>query len=100
MEKDRSIQTSQSILVNAVGRARNTGMQFSIGGRRVIDAGDGPVELQSIVATITLSRPGDPTVRVLDTDGRRTSQTLPVANGRFTIDGAKHKTIYYEVVYE
>jgi hypothetical protein len=37
-------------------------------------------------------------VNVLDHDGRRTGRTIPVKDGRFTLDGAKDKTIYYEVV--
>lgn len=39
-------------------------------------------------------------VNVLDHDGRRTGKTLAVDSGRFTIDGAKDKTLYYEVVFQ
>ena len=38
-------------------------------------------------------------VNILDHDGRRTGRTLPVTDGRFTLDGAKDKAIYYEVVF-
>lgn len=33
------------------------------------------------------------------TDARRTGRTLPVKDGRFTLDRAKDKAIYYEVVF-
>ena len=39
-------------------------------------------------------------MNVLDHDGRRTGKTLPVQNGAFAIDGAKDKTLYYEVVFQ
>ncbi len=39
-------------------------------------------------------------VNILDHDGRRTGKTLAVQDGRFTIDGAKDKTLYYEVVFQ
>jgi hypothetical protein len=38
-------------------------------------------------------------VNVLDHDGGRTGRTVPVKDGRFTLDGARDKAIYYEVVY-
>ena len=38
-------------------------------------------------------------VHVLDHDGCRTGRTLAVTDGRFTLDGAKDKAIYYEVVF-
>jgi len=38
-------------------------------------------------------------VNILDHDGRRTGRTLPVKDGCFTLDGAKDKAIYYEVVF-
>ena len=39
-------------------------------------------------------------VNVLDQDGRRSGRTLPVADGKFTIDSSRDQTIYYEVVLE
>jgi hypothetical protein len=36
-------------------------------------------------------------VNILDHDGRRTGRTLRVIDGRFTLDGAKDKALYYEV---
>jgi len=33
------------------------------------------------------------------TTARRSDRTLTVTDGRFTLDGAKDKAIYYEVVF-
>ena len=38
-------------------------------------------------------------VNILDHDGRRTGRTVPVTGGRFTLDGAKDKAVYYEVMF-
>jgi hypothetical protein len=45
----------------------------------------------------TMDTPG--TNRLLDHDGARTEKTLPVADGAFTIDGARDKTCYHLVEY-
>jgi hypothetical protein len=39
-------------------------------------------------------------VNVLDHDGRRTGRTLAVKEGRFALDGARDRAIYYEVVFQ
>ncbi len=51
-------------------------------------------------ATIALAGCKIAAVNVLDHDGCRTGKTLPVDGGRFAIDGARDKTLYYEVVFE
>jgi hypothetical protein len=38
-------------------------------------------------------------VHVLDHDGRRTGQTVPLADGRIPLNGAKYRLIYYEIAY-
>ncbi len=100
MGRNKTIATSESILVNAVGRAKNTGMRYSGDRTEVIDIGGPPVVVEPIRATITIDRPGEAVVYVLDHDGRRTDRTVPIVGGRFTIDGARYKTIYYQVVYK
>jgi hypothetical protein len=37
-------------------------------------------------------------VYVLDHSGNRTGAEVPVTNGKIELDGARYKTIYYEVV--
>ena len=99
MEMDMSIDDSKSILINAVGRAKNTDMKYNDGHTQLLDVGQAPILVESIEADITIDKPGKPTIYVLDNDGRRTSQTVPIENGKFTINGDNCKTIYYQVVW-
>ncbi len=92
------VATSDALLVVAIARARNTGMKI-FEDSRVIDKGEPPVVMEPVKATIRIDRPGEATVHVLDHDGARTGRTLPIEDGRFTIDGARDKTPYYLVTY-
>jgi hypothetical protein len=100
-EPGATLDTSRSLIVVALARARNTGMTFSPEEDRLLTRGEGPVLLEPVKATVVLGGKlaGRVTaVNVLDHDGRRTGKTLPVTGGRFTIDGARDRTPYYEVV--
>jgi hypothetical protein len=55
--------------------------------------------LEPVKATVSLAGRKIEAVNILDHDGRRTGRTLPVTDGRFTLDGSKDKAIYYEVVF-
>ena len=55
--------------------------------------------LEPVKAEITCGRP-IAAVNILDQDGQRSGKTLPVEKNSFTIDSAREKTIYYEVVFE
>jgi len=98
-EPDKDLAGSKSLLVVAIARARNTGMKW-VGSSRMVAAGKAPILMEPVVADITLARRGSPTVHVLDHDGHRSGRTVPASNGAFRIDGAAHKTPYYEIAYE
>ena len=68
-------------------------------GTRLLDRGSAPILMEPVRATITIDRPGDPTVHVLDHNGCRTGRTLPVREGQLEIDGARDRTCYYLVEY-
>lgn len=91
------IATADTLLVTAIARARNSGAK--IVGDTVLDNGQPPIVMEPVRAKIVLARSGTPTVWVLDHDGVRTGDQVPVSNGAFMIDGAKYKTPYYEVEY-
>jgi hypothetical protein len=65
----------------------------------VLKNGGPPILLEPVKATLTIARRPVEAVNVLDHDGRRTGRTLTVKDGQFTLDGAKDRAIYYEVVY-
>jgi len=98
-EPDKDITSSRRLLVAAVARARNTGMKFNAAEDEVLERGAGPVLMEPVKARIEIRKGGRARVFLLDHDGRRTDQTLPVSGGAFEIDGARDKTPYYLVEY-
>ena len=88
-----TIAQAKALLIVAMARARNTGMQFNDAVDRLLAKGTAPVLLEPVKATLTI--PGKARVVLLDHDGKRTAKTLPIVNGTFTIDGARDKTPYY-----
>ncbi len=98
-DPDEDIVSGRNLLVVAMARARNTGMRV-FADQLILAAGESPVVLEPVRATIRLDRPGTPTVHVLDHNGRLTCRTLPVENGQFQIDGARDQTPYYLIRYE
>jgi len=100
LEKGATLATARGALLCAVARNSNSGFKYFVIDSKTIDNGKGPILLEPVKATLTLSGRKVTVVHVLDHDGRRTDRTLPVENGRFTIDGAKDKALYYEVVME
>lgn len=98
-EKDRTIETSKSILINAVGRVYNTDMKYNDDHTQLLEVGHSPILLESIDARLTIDKPGPVTIYALDNDGRLTDTTVPTEKNRFSINGAKYKTIYYRLQY-
>ncbi|MFW6304098.1 MAG: hypothetical protein ACOC2L_05695, partial [Candidatus Sumerlaeota bacterium] len=96
---EKSIADDDKILVTAIARCRNSGMDFGPENSEVVKKGKAPIIMEPVKATITLARPGAKRVVLLDHDGLRTDKTIPVENGRFTIDGERDKTPYYLVEY-
>ena len=65
----------------------------------MLDNGKAPILLEPVKAQIAISGRQIAAVNVLDHDGRRTGKTLGVDGGAFTIDGARDRALYYEVVF-
>jgi len=100
MEKDKTIDTSKRILINAVGRAYNTGMKYNDDHTELLEVGQSPILVESIDASFSIDKPGRVTIYPLDNDGRKTNTTIPIIDGAFSINGAKYKTIYYLLQYD
>ena len=101
MDPEGSIADDARLLVSAVARSRNTGMEYQPAmNAGILERGEGPVLLEPVRARIAIQRRGRPTVHILDHDGRRTGRTLPVRDGSFEIDTARDEAIYYEIVYD
>ncbi|NQT40020.1 MAG: hypothetical protein HQ581_21180 [Planctomycetes bacterium] len=99
MEPDKTLADAQRALLTVVARGCNTGFRYFSVDNSVLENGTAPILLEPVRATIELARPPIGVVHVLDHDGRRTERTLTTDGGRFTIDGARDKAIYYEIVF-
>lgn len=95
-----NLQLADSILITTVARARNTGMGYTYSDdSTVLNAvGGAPLLLEPVNVSIGTGLDEPVEVIVLDHDGRPTSSRIPVADGRFKLDGEKHQTLYYLVV--
>ena len=98
-EPDGGVDSSPKLLIVAIARARNTGMQLNAQENQLLKKGEAPVLMEPIKAVIRIRRAGKAKVVLLDHDGRLTDRTLKVSDGTFTIDGARDKTPYYLVQY-
>jgi hypothetical protein len=98
--KSETIANTRKMLVVAMARARNTGMQFSATEDSLLAKGNGPILLEPVKASFTLRRPGAARLILLDHDGKRTDRGQPIRNSAFTIDGAKDRTPYYLIEFD
>ncbi len=101
-----TLATGKAILISAIARARNAG-SIVADDAFLFSRGDakrgkpiGPVIMEPVVATIQFSRPGAPTVYLLDHNGVKTGKTLPVTNGSVKIDTGRDATPYYLVEFK
>lgn len=95
-----NLETAEKILITAVARARNTGMEYEYTeGETILKSeGDTPLLLEPVKANILAKNLKNFEVVALDHDGLLTGQKVPVQNGGFTIDGEQYKTMYYLII--
>lgn len=89
-ERNGSLAHSKAILITAIARARNTGMKI-FRGIHLIEQGRPPILMEPLRVTITLLRQGNPTIYVLDQEGRKTGDIVAARNGILKIDTGQHK---------
>jgi hypothetical protein len=96
-ERTTTLTNSHSALLCAVARNCNSGFNYFTLDSHTLDNGHGPILLEPVKASLAIQGRSIAAVNVLDHNGRRTGRSLPVADGGFTIDGARDRTLYYEV---
>jgi len=97
----KTLADDDRALLTVMARVRNTGMTFSEDGLTVVDVGEAPMLLEPVVATLDLGERPAKEVQLLDHAGNPTGETLTVSdNNTISIDGARDKTPYYQVIYE
>ncbi|HEY5915328.1 MAG TPA: hypothetical protein VJA21_32500, partial [Verrucomicrobiae bacterium] len=97
VDRKATLADAKTALVCAVARNCNTGFKYFTLDSHTLDNGRAPVLLEPVKASLAIAGRSIAAVNVLDHNGRRTGKSLPVAGGRFTIDGARDRTLYYEV---
>jgi hypothetical protein len=99
LDRGSDLADGKRALLTVLARQSNTGFTYFAPDHKVLNNGRAPILLEPVKATMSLAGRPIAAVNVLDHDGRRTGWTLPVTEGRFTLDGTKDKTIYYEIVF-
>ena len=100
LDKGATLANAKSALVCIVARNCNSGFKYFAVDGRTIDNGNAPILLEPAKAAVTFANRAPESVNILDHTGHRTERTLAVNGGRFTLDGAKEQTLYYEVVFK
>jgi hypothetical protein len=93
VDRGSDLADGKRALITALARQRNTGFTYFAPDHKVLNNGQAPILLEPVKATVAIAGRPIEAVNVLDHDGRRTGRTLPVTDGRFTLDGAKDKAI-------
>ena len=89
---DETLANAKEIVVVAMARARNTGMEFNDRGDTVLSLGKPPILLEPVQAEITLPLNG--TLDLLDHDGLAATTTRAFTE-TLSIDGSTDRTPFY-----
>jgi hypothetical protein len=99
LEKENTLDNANRILITTVARAQNTGMKFNDERTELLEIGSAPILLEPVLVELQFNPTRNGMVYVLDHTGNRTGEIIPMRKGKLLLDGAKHKAIYYEIVY-
>jgi hypothetical protein len=102
LDPNRPIRGAHSLLITAMARARNTGMQYNSDHTRLLNAGTAPILLEPVDAEIRILDCPRAEVWILDHAGYDTGRRIPVRIEKdaaaFTI-GPPDKALYYRVLF-
>ncbi len=101
LDRTDTLATCRRALVTLAARQSNTGFTYDTIDSHVLDNGHGPIMVEGVQATLTLAGRPVQAVNILDQDGRRQpGRTVPAGpGGRYALDAARDKTLYYEIVF-
>jgi hypothetical protein len=99
LDRDTDLAKGKHALLAVMARECNTGFTYFGPDNKVLKNGSSPILLEPVKATVTITGRQVAAVNILDHNGRPTDRKVEVKDGKFTIDGARDKAIYYEVVY-
>ncbi len=91
-----TLASDKEAIIVALARAHNTNM--NIKGSLIANAGEAPMILEPVKATLRFKRKG--TIEVLNHDGLPTGKTYPIGDNDFELNTQRDKTIYYHITFE
>ncbi len=97
LEKGKNISEANHLLVTTMARAKNTGMKFNEDTTKIVEVGEEPIMLEPVQAILEFNDIEPKKIHILDHVGQRTGKTIEPKDEIY-IDGAKYKTLYYEIV--
>jgi len=99
LEPDKTLANCRGALVTAIARQANTNFSYFVDKTPVV-RGQPPTLLEPVRARIAIAGRKIAAVNCLNHEGRRVEGKTVAVNGEsFTIDTARDKTFYYEVVF-
>ena len=95
-----TLANTDRILLTAVSKARNTGMEMDDEGMKLLKAGTGPMLVEPVAAELVIKTTRDIKVYALDSSGQRKAE-VPVAKtsegySSFSI-GKEYQAVHYEI---
>lgn len=100
LDREKGLNETNRILITALGRAKNSGMEYSEDESYLLNKGEAPVQMEAIIFKLKSGRQDVPLVKPLDHMGRPTGEEITLENNEINIDGRMHKTIYYLLEYK
>ncbi|NEW85168.1 MAG: hypothetical protein GZ094_22775 [Mariniphaga sp.] len=99
LEKDKGIKDSHKMLLTTIARVRNSGMKFNNDHTELLEIGKSPILLEPVKLTLAINRSAKPKINILDHSGNRTLKSVEQLDGKWILDGADTKAIYYLLEY-
>ena len=97
LDKYQGINKAKRILITAIARAKNTGMEYNKEHTELLDAGKAPLLIEPVRFSLSTSRKKAPRITVLDHYGNKTPEIINYGGEEIIIDGGITKSFYYLV---
>lgn len=98
--REGRLDNDPQLLLSVIGRAENNAIEWPPSHNDSPEfKGRSPIMLEPIKCEIRIERADQPTVHVLDHDGKRSGRTVPVSGGLIQIDTGRDQSPYYEIEY-
>ncbi|WP_157363657.1 hypothetical protein [Alkaliflexus imshenetskii] len=98
LESDKGIYDASRILVTAIGRAKNTGMEICRERSELISVGDAPILVEPVDFVLGIKRSKKPRITILNHTGHKTDKTIKY-NKRTSFKGSSSEAFYYLIEY-